>query len=205
MRNIIFAHSLYNAYMSRIKINNFSPLKETDGWIDIKKWLFLPEIKGVVQVWSQVGFHLYMDGKGFDTGWFQGERITTAKFKNKYYGYHRISNYFIKERSEIFYEGDSYRFTYTKQGEFLIPADNPLVMRIRICNSWISYWKYMEISKIPIFINLRLVVKSIKELWNRKSIIKLSKNSYLKHNIMYVNRIWVFGQLSISTKNTPRL
>ena len=51
---------------------------------------------------------------------FKEKEFTAAKFKNKYCGYHRISNYFIKERTEIFYEGDSYKFTYTRQGELII-------------------------------------------------------------------------------------
>lgn len=61
-----------------------------------------------------------MDGEGLDTGDFKEKEFTAAKFKNKYCGYHRISNYFIKEQTEIFYEGDSYKFTYTKQGELVI-------------------------------------------------------------------------------------
>ena len=111
--------------MSRIKIKNFGPLKETasvtDGWIDIKKVTVFTgnQGSGKSTVAKLVSTFTWME-KVLTRGDFKKKEFTAAKFKNKYCGYHRISNYFIKEQTEIFYEGDSYKFTYTKQGELVI-------------------------------------------------------------------------------------
>lgn len=111
--------------MSRIKIKNFGPLKETasvtDGWIDIKKVTVFTgnQGSGKSTVAKLVSTFTWME-KVLTRGDFKEKEFTAAKFKNKYCGYHRISNYFIKEQTEIFYEGDSYKFTYTKQGELVI-------------------------------------------------------------------------------------
>lgn len=53
-------------------------------------------------------------------GDFKEKEFTANKFRNKYCGYHRITSYFIKDETEICYEGDSFHFTYTQKGEFLI-------------------------------------------------------------------------------------
>ena len=111
--------------MSRIKIKNFGPLKETasvtDGWIDIKKVTVFTgnQGSGKSTVAKLVSTFTWME-KVLTRGDFKEKEFTAAKFKNKYCGYHRISNYFIKEQTEIFYEGESYKFTYTKQGELVI-------------------------------------------------------------------------------------
>lgn len=111
--------------MSRIKIKNFGPLKETvsamDGWIDIEKVTVFTgnQGSGKSTVAKLVSTFTWME-KVLTRGDFKKKEFTAAKFKNKYCGYHRISNYFIKERTEIFYEGDSYKFTYTRQGELII-------------------------------------------------------------------------------------
>ena len=111
--------------MSRIKIKNFGPLKETvsamDGWIDIEKVTVFTgnQGSGKSTVAKLVSTFTWME-KVLTRGDFKEKEFTAAKFKNKYCGYHRISNYFIKERTEIFYEGDSYKFTYTRQGELII-------------------------------------------------------------------------------------
>ncbi|WP_373207717.1 AAA family ATPase [Phocaeicola vulgatus] len=111
--------------MSRVKIKNFGPIKETtsaiDGWIDINKvTVFIGnQGSGKSTVAKLISTFTWME-KVLTRGDFKEKEFTAAKFKNKYCGYHRISNYFIKERTEIFYEGDSYKFTYTRQGEFII-------------------------------------------------------------------------------------
>lgn len=111
--------------MSRIKIKNFGPLKETasvtDGWIDIKKVTVFTgnQGSGKSTVAKLVSTFTWME-KVLTRGDFKEKEFTASKFKSKYCGYHRISNYFIKEQTEIFYEGDSYKFTYTKQGELVM-------------------------------------------------------------------------------------
>lgn len=111
--------------MSRIKINNFGPIKKTssliDGWIDIKKvTIFMGnQGSGKSTVAKLISTFSWME-KVLTRGDFKEKEFTATKFKNKYCGYHRITNYFIKDKTEIFYEGDSFHFTYTKRGEFLI-------------------------------------------------------------------------------------
>ena len=111
--------------MSRIKIKNFGPIKEPksvkDEWIDIKKVTVFTgnQGSGKSTVAKLISTFTWME-KVLTRGDFKEKEFTTTKFKNKYCGYHRISNYFIKERTEIIYEGNAYKFTYTKQGEFII-------------------------------------------------------------------------------------
>lgn len=111
--------------MSRIKIKDFGPIKATtsatDGWIDISKVTVFTgnQGSGKSTVAKLVSTFTWME-KVLTRGDFKEKEFTAAKFKNKYCGYHRISNYFIKERTEIVYEGEAYRFTYTRQGEFVI-------------------------------------------------------------------------------------
>jgi len=111
--------------MSRIKIKNFGPIKEPKSvkneWIDIKKVTVFTgnQGSGKSTVAKLISTFTWME-KVLTRGDFKEKEFTTTKFKNKYCGYHRISNYFIKERTEIIYEGNAYKFTYTKQGEFII-------------------------------------------------------------------------------------
>ena len=96
--------------MSRIKIKNFGPIKEPksvkDEWIDIKKVTVFTgnQGSGKSTVAKLISTFTWME-KVLTRGDFKEKEFTTTKFKNKYCGYHRISNYFIKERTEIIYEG----------------------------------------------------------------------------------------------------
>ena len=82
--------------MSRIKIKNFGPLKETasvtDGWIDIKKVTVFTgnQGSGKSTVAKLVSTFTWME-KVLTRGDFKEKEFTAAKFKNKYCGYHRIS------------------------------------------------------------------------------------------------------------------
>lgn len=111
--------------MSRIKIKNFGPIKqglsENDGWMDIKKvTTFIGnQGSGKSSVAKLISTLTWIE-KVLTRGDFNTKEFTAPKFKNHYCGYHRINNYFIKEQTEIFYEGDSYSFTYTKDGKFNI-------------------------------------------------------------------------------------
>lgn len=111
--------------MSRIKVINFGPLKETlsvdGGWIDIKKVTIFTgnQGSGKSTIAKLISTFSWME-KVLTRGDFKEKEFTATRFKNKYCGYHRITNYFVKDSTEIFYEGDSYKFSYTKQGDFLI-------------------------------------------------------------------------------------
>lgn len=111
--------------MSRIKIKNFGPIKDStsldDGWIEIKKvTMFMGnQGSGKSTVAKLISTFSWME-KVLTRGDFKEKEFTANKFKNKYCAYHRITSYFIKDETEIFYQGDSYHFTYTKRGEFQI-------------------------------------------------------------------------------------
>lgn len=111
--------------MSRIKIKNFGPLNTStnsnDGWLEIKKvTVFVGnQGSGKSTIAKLISTCVWIE-KVLTRGDFKEREFTAAKFKSKYCGYHRISNYFRKGLTEIFYEGDSYHFTYTKEGDFVI-------------------------------------------------------------------------------------
>lgn len=111
--------------MSRIKIKNFGPIKDhtslNDDWIDIKKvTIFIGDQgSGKSTIAKLISTFSWME-KVLTRGDFKEKEFTVTKFRNKYCGYHRITNYFIKDKTEICYEGDSFHFAYTQKGEFLI-------------------------------------------------------------------------------------
>lgn len=111
--------------MSKIKIKNFGPIKEglsgNDGWMDIKKvTAFMGNQGSGKSTIAKLISTLSWIEKVLTRGDFKEKEFTDSKFRNKYCGYHRISNYFIKDKTEIFYESDSYKFAYTKAGNFTI-------------------------------------------------------------------------------------
>ena len=91
-----------------------------DGWIDIEKVTVFTgnQGSGKSTVAKLVSTFTWME-KVLTRGDFKEKEFTAAKFKNKYCGYHRISNYFIKERTEISTKGIPIS-TYTRQGELII-------------------------------------------------------------------------------------
>lgn len=111
--------------MSRIKIKNFGPIKEcpslSDGWIEIKKvTMFMGnQGSGKSTIAKLISTFSWME-KVLTRGDFKEKEFTASKFKNKYCGYHRITSYFKKDKTEISYIGDSYYFTYTTKGDFQI-------------------------------------------------------------------------------------
>lgn len=111
--------------MSKIKVKYFGPVKEglseNNGWIEIKKvTIFIGnQGSGKSTIAKLISTFSWIE-KVLTRGDFNEKEFTAIKFRNKYCGYHRISSYFLKDETEISYEGESYKFTYTKQGEFLI-------------------------------------------------------------------------------------
>ncbi len=103
--------------MSRINIKNFGPLntstESNDGWIQIRKiTVFVGnQGSGKSTIAKLISTCIWIE-KVLTRGDFKEKEFTASKFRNKYCGYHRISNYFKKGLTEIFYEGDSYNFTY---------------------------------------------------------------------------------------------
>ena len=111
--------------MSRIKIKNFGPVKEglsdNEGWIDIKKvTVFIGnQGSGKSSIAKLISTFSWIE-KVLTRGDFSAKEFTAKTFKNKYCKYHRINNYFISGQTEIFYEGDSYFLSFTREGKFEI-------------------------------------------------------------------------------------
>lgn len=120
--------------MSRIKVTYFGPIKEglseNNGWIDIEKvTVFIGnQGSGKSSIAKLISTMSWIE-KVLTRGDFNEKEFTAIRLRKKYCEYHRISSYFIKDATEIIYEGESYRFTYTRQGEFLIEKiDNGLTV-----------------------------------------------------------------------------
>lgn len=111
--------------MSRIKIRNFGPIKEcsslNDGWIEIKKvTMFIGnQGSGKSTAAKLISTFSWME-KVLTRGDYKEKEFTASRFRNKYCGYHRITSYFKKDQTEIYYQGDAYQFAYTLKGEFQI-------------------------------------------------------------------------------------
>ena len=94
--------------MSRIKIKNFGPLNTStetdDDWIQIRKiTVFVGnQGSGKSTIAKLISTCVWIE-KVLTRGDFKEKEFTASKFRNKYCGYHRISNYFKKELTEIFY------------------------------------------------------------------------------------------------------
>ncbi|MCD8164786.1 MAG: AAA family ATPase, partial [Bacteroides sp.] len=93
--------------MSRIKIRNFGPIKngltENGGWMDIKKvTTFIGNQGSGKSTIAKVISTLLWIEKVLTRGDFKEKEFSASKFRNKYCGYHRIANYFIKDKTEIF-------------------------------------------------------------------------------------------------------
>lgn len=103
--------------MARLRVKNFGPIREssTGGWIDVevKKLTVLIGNQGsgkstlakLISIFSWVEKDLYRSG-GATLRFRRQERV----FK-KYLEYHRIDSY-LKENTEIHYEGDAYEISY---------------------------------------------------------------------------------------------
>ena len=103
--------------MSRIKIKNFGPIREgfvgNDGWLDISKVTVFIGNQGsgkstvakLISTLSWIEKDLFRSA-GTTSRFRKQERI----FK-KYLEYHRIDSY-LKDNTEIQYEGEAYRIGY---------------------------------------------------------------------------------------------
>ena len=113
--------------MSRIKIINFGPIHSTpdNDWIDIKKvTVFIGnQGSGKSTIAKLISTFMWME-KVLVRGDFKEKEFTASKFRNTYCGYHRMSNYFRKNDTEIFYEGEAYSFTYTKENQLILQRTN---------------------------------------------------------------------------------
>lgn len=139
--------------MSRIKIRNFGPIKEScqenDGWIDVKKVsVFIGnQGSGKSTVAKLISTFTWIEKAlvrgDYDKKWFEKKN----RLKNQCLNYHRLENYFKEngiDRTVLEYEGDAYTMVY-KKGSFVIheivtqPYQLPQIMYVPSERNFISY------------------------------------------------------------------
>ncbi|MEM1134208.1 MAG: AAA family ATPase [Bacteroidota bacterium] len=111
--------------MSKIKIKYFGPIKDNDGWIDIKKvTVFIGDqgsgkstVAKLISIFSWI--EKVLTRGDYEEKWFTRGK----KFRNELCTYHGIENYFISDKSGeityIAYQGDAYYIEY-REGQLSI-------------------------------------------------------------------------------------
>lgn len=138
-------------FMSRIKINNFGPIKEgildNEGWIDIKKvTVFIGnQGSGKSTVAKLISTFTWIEKAlvrgDYNKKWFERKN----KLKNQYLNYHRLENYF-KSSTVIEYEGDAYSISYKNETLSINDISNkaytlPQIMYVPAERNFIAYVK----------------------------------------------------------------
>ena len=141
--------------MSRIKIQNFGPIKkgyeENDGWIDVQKVTVFIGNQGsgkstVAKLISTFAWIEKALVRGdYNKKWFEKKN----KLKNQFLNYHRIESYLKtngNDNSVIEYEGDAYSVKYDN-GRLIInevsskPYPLPQIMYVPAERNFIAYVK----------------------------------------------------------------
>ncbi len=141
--------------MSRIKIQNFGPIKkgyeENDGWIDVQKvTVFIGnQGSGKSTVAKLISTFTWIEKAlvrgDYNKKWFEKKN----KLKNQFLNYHRIESYLKtngKDNSVIEYEGDAYSVKYDN-GRLIInevsskPYPLPQIMYVPAERNFIAYVK----------------------------------------------------------------
>jgi predicted ATPase len=141
--------------MSRIKINNFGPIKEghqdNNGWIDIKKvTVFIGNQGSGKSTIAKLISTLIWIEKALVRGdykkkWFERNN----RLKNQYLNYHRLENYFKTngaDKTFIDYQGDAYSIKY-ENGSLILNEKSgdtyhlPQIMYVPAERNFISYVK----------------------------------------------------------------
>ncbi len=141
--------------MSRIKIQNFGPIKkgyeENDGWIDVQKvTVFIGnQGSGKSTVAKLISTFTWIEKAlvrgDYNKKWFEKKNT----LKNQFLNYHRIESYLKtngKDNSVIEYEGDAYSVKYDN-GRLIInevsskPYPLPQIMYVPAERNFIAYVK----------------------------------------------------------------
>lgn len=143
--------------MSKIRINNFGPIKEGyidhNGWMDIKKvTVFIGnQGSGKSTVAKLISTFTWIEKAlvrgDYDTKWFERRN----RLKNQYLNYHRLENYFpdygnLFDNSKIEYRGDAFNIRYEKGLLSIDERKNsnyplPQIMYVPAERNFISYVK----------------------------------------------------------------
>jgi predicted ATPase len=141
--------------MSKIKIKNFGPIKQTcidnDGWIDIKKvTVFVGnQGSGKSTVAKLLSTFMWIEKAlirgDYSKEWFEEK----DRLKSQYLNYHRLENYFKMnghEKAVLDYQGDAYSIRY--ENDSFILEENagytynlPQIMYVPAERNFISYVK----------------------------------------------------------------
>lgn len=153
--------------MSKIKVNNFGPIKggclENEGWIKINKTTIFIGNQGsgkstlakLISTFTWIEKALVRGD--YDKKWFEKKN----QLKNQFLNYHRIENYFhLSDKTKIEYKGDAYHIKY-KGGVLSINEISngnyplPQIMYVPAERNFIAYVKSPK--------ELKLSSKSLKE------------------------------------------
>lgn len=101
--------------MSKIRVQNFGPLRKNEVWIDIDKVTLFIGDQGVGKstVAKLISTFTWIE-KALNRGDYTIKNLERkSKFRNTFLSYHRIHNY-LKPDTRIEYIGDSYNFTFAE-------------------------------------------------------------------------------------------
>lgn len=101
--------------MSKIRVQNFGPLRKNEVWIDIDKVTLFIGDQGVGKstVAKLISTFTWIE-KALNRGDYTIKNLERkSKFRNTFLSYHRIHNY-MKPDTRIEYIGDSYNFTFAE-------------------------------------------------------------------------------------------
>ncbi len=146
--------------MVRIRVRNFGPIKDNNEWIEIGKVTLLIGSQGAGKssIAKLMSTFLWME-KSLNRGdhsmkYFERK----SRFKNQFLTYHRIENY-LKDNTEIEYEGDSYSFHYKDKNLQVTQRRNadslPQIMYVPAERNFLTY--------IESFKELKVVSAALRE------------------------------------------
>jgi len=144
--------SLYK--MSKIKIENFGPIKQgyqhNDGWIDLKKTtVFIGnQGSGKSTVAKLISTFLWIEKAlvrgDYDEKWFKSRFELKNQERNQYLTYHRLENY-VNAATKIEYHGHAYAIKYEDSGLVIDKTDNtyplPQILYVPAERNFIAYVK----------------------------------------------------------------
>ncbi len=132
--------------MSKIRVQNFGPLKDNDNWIDIDKVTLLigNQGSGKSTVAKLISTFLWIE-KALNRGDYTIKNIERkSKFKNTFLSYNRIHNYLMSD-TRIEYIGDSYNFTFEEGNLHITRTKNnttfelPQIMYVPAERNFLTY------------------------------------------------------------------
>lgn len=130
--------------MSRIRVQNFGPLRHNENWIDVNKVTLLigNQGSGKSTVAKLISTFTWIE-KALNRGDYTIKNLERkSKFKNTFLSYHRIQNY-LRVNTIIEYIGESYNFIF-KDGSLHITkskvmSELPQIMYVPAERNFLTY------------------------------------------------------------------